>query len=119
MSKTKFVPKILKQLVLPILQTKVDEPVYVKFVEKIVAKEKIEKDGAGVETKGEIFVAHIVNLETGEENHLVMGSVLLSTLFESYPDDSYVDKGFMVTKGAKRGTGARGYHPYMLAQIEV
>jgi hypothetical protein len=114
-----FAPKILKQLVLPILKTSVGEPIYVKFVEEITAKEKIEKDKDGKETKGEINIAHVVELQSGEEYHLVMGSVLLSTLVESYPEGGYVNKCFMVTKGEKRGSGAKSYHPYLLAEIEL
>ena len=114
-----FEPKIVKQLVLPILKTKVDDPIYVKFVEPINAKEKVEKDKEGNETKGEIHIAHVIELQSGEEYHLVMGSVLLSTLEESYKNNGYVGKCFMVTKGEKRGTGVKAYHPYLLAEIEV
>ena len=117
MSKVTFKPVILKQLVLPILQTAVDVPVYVKFVEMIMSKEKIEKDSNGAEQKGEINIGHIIDLETGEEKHIVMGSVLLSTLTESYPSESYVGKCYQITKGAKRGGASRGYHPYLLAEI--
>ena len=119
MSKAAFVPKIKKQLVLPILKTAVDEPIYIKFLDPVQQKDKVEVDSKGEEQKGTIEIGHVVNLETGEEMHIVMGSVLLSTLNESYPDQSYVGLGFMVTKLAKKGTGAKGYHPYLMAEIEV
>jgi len=115
----KFIPVIKKQLVLAIQKIEVEKPIYVQFMTAIKVKDKVEKDGAGVETKGEIHIGHVLNLETGEELHVVMGSVLLSTLTEEYADDSYVGKGFMITKQAKRGTGARGYHPYLLAELDL
>jgi hypothetical protein len=48
-----------------------------------------------------------------------MGSVLLSTLNEEYPEGGYVGLGFGITKLAKKGTGARGYHPYLLAELDL
>ena len=119
MTKSTFAPKILKQLVLPILKSNVDEPYYVKFLEPIMEKEKVEKDSEGKEVHGTIQIGHVVELQDGQEMHCVIGSVLLSTLTESYPDSSYVDKCFMITKLAKKGSGARGYHPYLLAEVEV
>jgi len=114
-----FIPKIKKQLVLAIQKIEVEKPIYVKFVAPIKIKDKVEKDASGVETKGEIHIGHVLNLETGEELHVVMGSVLLSTLTEEYPNGGYVGLGFMITKQAKRGTGARGYHPYLLAELDL
>jgi hypothetical protein len=116
---SKFVPKIKKQLVLAIQKLEVDKPCYVKFIDVVKEKEKIEKDAQGVETTGSIQIGHVTNLETGEELHIVMGSVLLSTLNEEYPNGGYVGLGFAVTKLPKKGTGARGYHPYLLAELDL
>tara|TARA_R110000737_G_C14623309_1_gene494000 strand:+ start:9252 stop:9608 length:357 start_codon:yes stop_codon:yes gene_type:complete len=118
MSKT-FNPKIVKQLVLPVLKMNVDEPIYVKFIDAVMEKEKVEKDENGADKHGTIQIGHVIELRDGEEFHMVIGSVLLSTLTESYVDASYVDKCFMITKLAKKGSGARGYHPYLLAEIEL
>jgi len=114
-----FTPKIKKQLVLAIQKLEVDKPCYVKFLDVVKAKEKIETDSKGEEVKGTIQIGHVTNLESGEELHIVMGSVLLSTLNEEYPNGGYVGLGFAVTKLPKKGTGARGYHPYLLAELDL
>lgn len=111
--------KVKKHLVLPILKLNVDCPAHVQFLEPINAKEKQEKNSKGEIEKGEIHIAHVIDLDTGLEHHCVMGHVLLSTLYKEYPDDTYVNKFFQITKLAKRGTGAKSYHPYLLSELDV
>ena len=44
-------------------------------------------------------VLEVINLATGEERTLLVGKVLLSTLTENFPNDTYVGRSFRCVQG--------------------
>ena len=113
-----FKPKVIKQVTLPNLKLEVGTPVYVKVSSSIYdGKERAAKPGEEKQKPPKII--NVINLETGEEQTLVAGALVVSELTENYPDDGYVNKCFMIEKGAsKKGQGGRSYATYKIAEIE-
>lgn len=62
-------------------------------------------------------LAHVVNLETGEVQQIIIGSILESELKDAYPEDGYVGKGFEIKK--QKPTGNKRYAMYQIAEIEL
>lgn len=117
---SKFTRK--KALTLPTLKMVIDTPIYVKIndikhkesLDEKTGKIKVNKDTGEPEL---LPVASVVNLETGELNELVMGSVLIKNIQEAFPTESDVfGKCFEITKHNKK-TGKR-YHTYTIFEIE-
>ena len=79
-----------------------------------------EDDKAGDDKrKKSTLVLDVVNLETGEEAQLVAATMLVSTLTEEYPDDSYVGLCFhLVNTGKKEGAGGQRYNKMLIEEIE-
>lgn len=116
-----FQPVILKRVTMPTMKLVPNVPAYVKILDKIfLAKEQKLKEGEKKEDqKKPPMIFNVVNLETGEAMQLVAGAVVQSEIVENYPDDSYVNKCFMIIKGKKKElSGGRGYFTYEIAQIE-
>lgn len=94
-------------------------PVYVKVTSAIFqAKDTNGKtvDASGVKQKPPML-AHVINLETGEVQQIIVGTVLESELKEGYPDDKYVGLSFEIKK--HKPTGAKKYAMYQISEIEV
>ena len=117
-----FVPKVLKNITLPVLKLAEEVPVYVQ----ILSEMKVSKAPALSEKAGKSKAAdnmepattvEVLNLETGENAILIVSAVLKGNLEEHYPGGKYVTRGFAVTKHAKR-TGKR-YNDYSISEIEV
>ena len=104
---SKFVPKVKKLVTLPTMKLTTDIPVNVKVLEAIHTSRPSIDPRDGKEKTVELL--NVVNLDTGESMQIVAGKVLCNVLTEEYPEHSYVDCGFQVKKGAKKGTGAQGY----------
>lgn len=122
MAKSNFTPKVVRPLVLPTLKLVEENPVYVRIettMSKSTMKEtRVEKDKGAPKGKqmDPATICQVTNLETGERQTLICGSVLESTLDESYPGGKYVGVCFGITKHAK-ASGKR-YNTYSIDEIE-
>jgi|WetSurMetagenome_2_1015567.scaffolds.fasta_scaffold01855_5 hypothetical protein len=117
-----FVPKVLKNVTLPFLKLEEDQPIYVKIISKMRTQTAKMTDSPKVSKKGEkdmepATVVDVVNMKTGEEANMIVNAVLKGNWEEQYPNDSYVDKGFSITKLAKR-PGKR-YNDFLIQEIAV
>ncbi len=67
----------------------------------------------------------VVDLTTGELCEIVFGHTLQSVFDESYPDGSYVEKGFRITRigtrtpAQRKGMRAKFQNDYDVAEIEL
>jgi hypothetical protein len=57
---------------------------------------------------------NVIDLETGEEGQIIVGSVLRDVFIENYPGDSYVDRCFEVVKFRD---AAQKYNTYNLSEV--
>ena len=133
-TKTAFVPKIAKNLTLPLIKPKLDEPVYIKFTEAVkIGKQIGDKDAA--------ITANVVDLSTGELAQYLVPAVFQGILHDEYgapkygvekkgeptserearlegqKEDSYVGKGFAVTKHPKNS--GKAYHPHTIQELDL
>lgn len=113
-----FKPVIVKRVTMPTLKLVPGTPVYVKITDPIfLGKER--KDAKAEKDQKPPKILNVINLETGEAMQLVGGAVVVSEITDSYPDNGYVNKCFMIVKGKKKeGGGGRGYFTYEIAEIE-
>jgi hypothetical protein len=106
-----FAFKVKKHVTVPLLKIQNNQPAYVKFTGAIFT-------GKVVDDKKEApQMADVINLETAQEMQIILGTVLVGNLRESYPDDAYVGKQFELVKSAPEGT--RKYSLYQITEIEV
>lgn len=110
-----FQPKIVKNITLPLIKPQLDKPFYIKVTSPMFEGKKIESgDKASMEPA---TLVNCIDLETGAESQLIVPSVLHGIFDDEYKDDSYVDKGFMITKHPK--VSGKRYHAFSVAEIEV
>lgn len=134
-TKAKFVPKVVKNLTLPIVKVNLEETVYLKFISPMKIGKEMQKD------KDAAITAEVVNLETGETLQYLVPAVMQGVLHDEYgaprfgakskgepvevlegpitgqDADAYVGRGFAITKHAK-ATGKQ-YHPMTIMEVEV
>ena len=103
--------KTKKHVTLPLLKMENNKPIYIQFTEAIFVGKVVD------DKKEPPKMANVINLETGEECQIILGTVLESNLRETYPDDSYVGKQFELVKSAPEG--ARKYSLFNITEIEV
>jgi len=136
-AKAKFVPKIIKHVTLPLIKPIINVPVYIKvtgtmFIGKDISA-RVKKGEAEEKKKAPATLMNCINLETGEESQIIVPSVLKGILEDDYtehnpdgsikkddagnPVQSYVGKGFSVTKQEKRE--GKDYFPFSVAEIAV
>ena len=113
----KFVPKVVKQVSQNLLKLRAGSTVYVKVTEKM-AKAKPIKNGKDAKKEPPTLLP-VVNLETGDAQVIIAGSVLVDLLNDEYPKDAYVGRGFMIAVLEKKGSGERTYNTYNVAEIEL
>ncbi len=124
--------KVKKNLSLPLIKPQIDQPVYIQFTEAMFIGKKVQ------ENKEAAVIANVINLEDGEQMQYLVPSVLQGIFHDNYgaplfgktdhgtdiveaakgdAQDSYVGKGFMITK-MKKATNKQ-YHPHKVAEIEL
>jgi hypothetical protein len=103
---------------MPTLKLMPDVPAYVKITEKIF-EGKTQPVKEGETPKKAPWIFNVINLETGEVCQMVAGTVVQREIQDNYSEHSYVNKGFMIIKGKKKGSGDRGYFTYEIAEIEL
>lgn len=113
---------VVKNVTLPLLKKKDDgTPVYVK-IDSAIYKAKDNKTGkpAEGETKKAMEAPELVqvtNLETGEQQEMIVESVLGIELRDQYPDNGYLGKCFSISKFAK--TDGKRYATFQIAEIAL
>jgi hypothetical protein len=108
--------KIKKNLTPPLFKFVEDETRYVKATSVIyIGKEQEVKSGE--KKKEAAHLMDVINLETGEPGVIIVSAVVLSVLNESFPNNSYVDKGFAITKRSK--APGKNYNGYVVEELEL
>ena len=116
-TRTAFKPVIVKHVTMPTLKLMPDVAVYVKITDPIF-EGKSQPPKEGEEPKKAPMIFNVINLETGEVCQMVAGKVVEREIVDTYSDDAYVNRCFMIVKGKKKGTTDRGYFTYAIAEIE-
>lgn len=113
---TGFQPKRKKLLTRPVLKFEEGKPRYVK-IQGAVYVGKEMKAKAGDDKKREpANLADVIDLETGEPAQIIISAVVKSVLDENYPNQSYVDKCFAITKQGREA--GKQYFKYNVEEIE-
>lgn len=113
--------KTAKWVTRTVLRQEMDVPFYVKFdgpihsstMDPENSKYKDPKTGDGVVPD----IAHVMNLETGEFQTLIVNAVLGSELRQNYADDGYVGKLFGIVQ-TKSDLDKR-YKTYKIIELEM
>jgi hypothetical protein len=113
--------KVKKLVTVPLLKTPDNgTPIYVRITSEIFDAKDTEgrtPRAEGTQKKQPPKLAHVVNLETGEVQQIIIGTVLGSELNDQYPDNGYVGKSFEIKK--LKPAGGKSYAMYQIAEIEV
>lgn len=108
--------KVKRNLTLPTLSLKANEVCFVRFDEKIYIGKKAEpKDKEAA--KEPPHLVNVTDLETGEQKTLILNTVLVSTINEAYPNDSYVGLAFRIEKLEKKA--GKDYHTFKVQEVEA
>lgn len=123
--------KVAKQLVYPTLQTTPGVTIYVQPLRPMEEGRRIEDADDGVDRGSKRPPATILYVKVlfageghelnGQDAQIVANKLLVGTLREGYPNDSYVGRKFAITKALakKKGKGAGdGYYPFQVNEIE-
>lgn len=90
-----------------------NQPYYLLFTGEIFTGKKI--DSGKTKDMEPAELAHVTNMETGEEGQIIVPAVLSKILREEVPG-GYVGKGFEIVKF--RDTGAK-YSTFNVAEVEI
>ena len=112
---TGFVPKVKRQLVLPLLNRgmKPGDVLNIEITGEIY-QGKPQKGAKPNEKPADLCAA--TNLATGELGEVIMSAVVKSTLEETYPNQGYIGLWFQISKGEKKA-GTR-YFQYAVNELE-
>lgn len=106
---------IKKKLVLPVLNAKFNTGDEIAFKAlSPMTQGKPQKNAKEGEKPADLL--HAINIDTGEEGHIIVPAVVKSTLDEIYPDNAYVNCCFLMVKGDK--PKGKRYYQYQLDEIE-
>lgn len=95
--------KIAKNVTLPLLKIKPNgAPAFVRFEAPMYVGKEI-KGQEGKKKMEPATLAHVINLETGEECQIICPLLLRERLTENYPENAYVGKCFRVTLMREEG----------------
>ncbi len=108
--------KVKKNLTPPLFKFIEDETRYLKVTSPIyIGKDQEVK--AGEKKKEPAHLMDVINLETGEPGVVIVAAVVLSVLNESFPNNSYVEKEFAITKKSK--APGKNYNGYVVEELEA
>ena len=102
-----------KAVTLPVLKMTIGTPRFLQFLGEVEEKKTTEKVEGKVQ-ESTIDLVHAVDLETGEEGVLVVGTTLKSNLSEAYEKINSLK--FEITKLAKKD--GKRYHTYSVYEVE-
>src|ERR1035441_6792939 len=118
--------EVVKNVTVPLLKISDDgQPIYVKILSAIFKARDITgrapravKDGEPAPMRMEApELVFVVNLKTGEEQQIIVNSVLGSNLREAYPNDSYVAKCCEIKK--HKVAGGKRYATFSIREVAV
>lgn len=124
--------KRLKQLVFPTLKVEPGVTFYVivrepMFIGRELENDEKDSDGKSKAKRGPATILRVKCLHGGTDDHplngkevqIVANKLLVGTLRESFPDDSYVGQAFEITKSDKAKKGKNGdYYPFEVNVID-
>jgi hypothetical protein len=118
----KFQPKVIKQVSVNLLKLRPGVQLWALFTAPMAVSKPLKNQSAEDKAKEPPTLLPIVNLESGEVQNIIVGSVLKDLLNDEYPNGSYVGRAFGIAvkeqKDAKAG-GGRRYNNYDVVEIEV
>jgi len=91
-----------------------DEPKFMEIKQAIFLGKDIKQVKGGKKMEPAHLMG-VVNMETGENMQVIVGTVLKSTLEEDFPDETYVGKCFEIIQNK----GTRAYKTYSIYEIEM
>lgn len=92
--------------------------VYVKIQGAMFIGKEMKGRASNTEAKKEpATLCDVVNLETGEEQQIILHAVVKSVFADEYPNDSYIGKGFSLTKMGKEP--GKTYNKFKVEEIEL
>lgn len=105
-----------KVLTRPVLKLIEDQTIYIKIVGEMHLGKDIKKKKDDEKEKDPATLIDVINLLTGEEEQIIASAVIKSVLEDNYPDKSYVNKCFAMTKMARQP--GKQYNPVHIDEIE-
>lgn len=96
-----FDPKKVKMkriLNVPVLSQKNEATIYVTMVSKMFVGKPIEGDEV---SKEPATIAYVIDLQSNGIRQIILSAMQASVLDEAYPDQSYIDKSFMMINHGK------------------
>lgn len=118
----KFTPKVVKQVSVNLLKLRAGYTVYVLLTGAMATSKPLKNQTAEDAKKEPPTLLPVINLETGEVQNIITGTVLKDLLNDEYPRNGYVGKSFWIAvkeqKEAKAG-GGRRYNNYDVKEIET
>jgi hypothetical protein len=110
----KFTKK--KFVTLPLIKLADDTEYFFRFDGAIFKADDNDRPRKESEPKEPPYLAHVLNLETGEMGQIITPAVLKSELEKAYPKDSYVGKAFSLQRHKVEG---KRYSTWDIAEIEI
>ena len=105
--------KVAKNVTLPLSKWKNDQAKFLLIESAIFQGKQIaQKDGQPEEKPADLL--NCIDLETGEQAQVIVGTVLKGTLQDEYPDNAYVGKYFSITQLRDPG---KKYNTYSVQEL--
>jgi len=105
--------KVARNVTLPLSKWKNDQPKFLLIESAIFQGKQIaQKDGQPEEKPADLL--NCIDLESGEQVQVIVGTVLKGTLHDEYPADSYVGKYFSITQLRDPG---KKYNTYSVQEL--
>lgn len=118
-----FKIKVVKQVSTNLLKLRSGMTAFVTITGKMEKAKALKNQKAGEDkAKEPPTLIPVTNLETGEVQSIIAGSVLVDLLNDEYPKDTYVGKSFQISikeKKAAQGGGGRSYNTYDVVEIAI
>lgn len=108
-------PKVKKPVTYQLLKKVDGVPVYIRITSAIFVGKAIAGN-PGQEKMEPASLVRCINLQTGEEQEMIVNKALEGALVDAYPDESYVGKGFMVEQYTIPG---KRYKGYKIAELDI
>ena len=109
--------KKAKSVTVPVLKLMPDVPVYIRAEQKMEMSKQIATKKVGDKPMDPATIMHVTDLDSDNENILIVGKVLEGVINDTYPDHSYVGKCFEIINHGKRGD--KKYNTYSVTEIEL
>jgi hypothetical protein len=105
--------RVARNVTLPLSKWKNEQPKFLLIESAIFqGKEIAQKDGQPEEKPADLL--NCIDLETGEQAQIIVGTVLKGTLQDEYPDNAYVGKYFSITQLRDPG---KKYNTYSVQEL--